>query len=309
MLHSKRISAPVLLALKEALSNIYWYKDDLRKFLTVCLSDSFIIGLLNWDSPKRDVAWDVVDRLNKNEQANQSTLLHMMLEVSNMTDFSHLARLDGGEQKEKKARQAVKALQQQIKGLDELLRDKTEIVARRQQYELEQKKIGGVHHALEELKKDYFDLVTSTKPQQRGFQFEKILRTLFDIYDLDPKASFKIVGEQIDGAFTFDNTDYLLEAKWQKDPVGIQDLDALQGKVSRKLENTLGVYTSINGYSDDGLSAFMHQRPHLFLLDGADLMAVLDQRIDLKLLLKRKRREASQSGNIYLKVSEILNDG
>jgi len=32
------------------------------------------------------------------------------------------------------------------------------------------------------------------------------------------KSSFKIAGEQIDGAFPFDNYDYLLEAKWQQKP-------------------------------------------------------------------------------------------
>lgn len=44
----------------------------------------------------------------------------------------------------------------------------------------------------------------------------------------------------------------------------------------------------------------------MFLMDGADLMAVLDQRIELPELLRRKRREASQTGNIYLRVQDIL---
>lgn len=41
-------------------------------------------------------------------------------------------------------------------------------------------------------------------------------------------------------------------------------------------------------------------------MDGADLMAVLEQRIALPDLLRRKKRAAVQTGNIYLKVSEIL---
>jgi hypothetical protein len=35
-------------------------------------------------------------------------------------------------------------------------------------------------------------------------------------------------------------------------------------------------------------------------------MAVLEGRIDLIVLLLRKRREAAQTGNIYLKIHEIL---
>jgi len=41
-------------------------------------------------------------------------------------------------------------------------------------------------------------------------------------------------------------------------------------------------------------------------MDGADLMAVLEERIDFVSLLLRKKRWASQTGKIYLPVHEIL---
>lgn len=303
---SKRISAAALMALREALSVVYWYKGDLEKFLKVCLHDSPLIMHLNWSGYKRDIVTELVERLCKNESANQEALLYLMIEVSRIADFSHLARLDGGDVKVKKAKEAVIALREQIKGLEELLRDKDVIAETRAQHLSSQKKLGGVLQALDSLKQEYFELIRETNTQQRGYRLEKILRGLFEIYDLDPRASFKIVGEQIDGAFTFDNTDYLLEAKWQKAPVDVGDLDRLQAKVSRKLENTLGLYVSVNGYSEDGLEAFKNNRPHLFLIDGADLMAVLENRIELPAILKRKKREASQTGNIYLKIGEII---
>jgi hypothetical protein len=37
-----------------------------------------------------------------------------------------------------------------------------------------------------------------------------------------------------------------------------------------------------------------------------DLMAVLEGRIDLVQLLLRKRRKAAETGNIYLRIHEIL---
>jgi hypothetical protein len=85
-----------------------------------------------------------------------------------------------------------------------------------------------------------------------GYRLEKLLRTLFELCDPDPRASFKIVGEQIDGAFTFEGTDYLFEGKWQQELVSAADLDILAGKVSRKLDNTLGLFLSVNGFSEDG---------------------------------------------------------
>jgi hypothetical protein len=44
----------------------------------------------------------------------------------------------------------------------------------------------------------------------------------------------------------------------------------------------------------------------MILMDGSDLMAVLEARIDLIQLLLRKRRHASQTGNIYLRIHELL---
>jgi hypothetical protein len=44
----------------------------------------------------------------------------------------------------------------------------------------------------------------------------------------------------------------------------------------------------------------------MILMDGSDMMAILEGRTDLIQLLLRKRREASQTGNIYLRIHEVL---
>jgi hypothetical protein len=44
----------------------------------------------------------------------------------------------------------------------------------------------------------------------------------------------------------------------------------------------------------------------MLLMDGSDLMAVLEGRIDLIELLYRKKRFAAQTGNIYLRIHEIM---
>lgn len=149
-------------------------------------------------------------------------------------------------------------------------------------------------------------MLSEDNPQKRGFRLETVLKELFQLFDLDPKASFRITGEQIDGAFSFEGTDYLLETKWQQEPVVAKDLDSLVGKLSRKLDNTLGLFLSINGYSEDAVKTHSSGRRLIILMDGSDLMAVLEGRIDLVQLLLRKRRKAAETGNIYLKIHEIL---
>jgi len=46
----------------------------------------------------------------------------------------------------------------------------------------------------------------------------------------------------------------------------------------------------------------------MILMDGSDLMAVLEGRIDLLQLLLRKRRYAAQTGNIFLGIHEIMKE-
>ena len=91
---------------------------------------------------------------------------------------------------------------------------------------------------------------------------------LFNLFDLDPKASFRNTGEQIDGAFSLEGTEYLLEGKWQTEPVGAADLDGFAAKVDRKLENTLGIFLSINGFSDTGVRAHASRKASILLMDG-----------------------------------------
>ena len=148
-------------------------------------------------------------------------------------------------------------------------------------------------------------LVMSQNPQGRGFELEKIMYDLFELFDLDPKASFRNTGEQIDGAFALDGTEYLFEAKWQQEFVSAAVLDAFASKVRRKLENTLGVFLSINGFSLDGVAAHSAGGAVILLMDGSDLMAVFEERIDFASLLLRKKRYAAQTGNIYLRFHEI----
>ena len=144
-----------------------------------------------------------------------------------------------------------------------------------------------------------------TLQAERGYELEKIFYDLFTLFDLDPKASFKNSGEQIDGAFNLEG-DFLLEGKRQKERVGVQELDAFASKVRRKLDNTLGLFFSMNGFSEDGIAAHSKDRPVLLLMTGEDLTAVLEGRIDFVSLLLRKRRHASLTGNILLRVTEMI---
>lgn len=306
----KKIISPIAInALSEALTNIYWYKGELRSFLTQTVSDTAILTQLNWEDYKRNIVSKLINFLAKHQDTYKNDLLRIMTEVCKMNDFSHLERLDDGKAKAKVAKQTVEALRNQMAGHKDLVDELKKQEERRKKAFEKTLKVKDVQQKLEEIKVDFFQLVSSSDPQARGFKLEKIIKELFALFDLDPKASFKIQGEQIDGGFTFESSDFLFEGKWQKELCSIQDLDAFSGKLSRKLDNTLGLFCSINGFSEDAVKAHSTGRRLMILMDGSDLMAVLEGRIDLLQLLLRKRRHASQTGNIYLKIHEIITGG
>jgi hypothetical protein len=302
----KKIAAGAINALKDALSSIYWYKSDLRSFLLAVISDNNLLSRINWDEYKINICGNLINYMQLHEETYQNDLLKLISEIAKIDNFSHLEKLDGGKEKAQNAKNAVKALRDISKTFLAQQKKQEDVEqVRRINYE-KQLQDQELKNRIDTIKGEFYTLLSTDDHQKRGFQLEKILKQLFEVFDLDPKASFRITGEQIDGAFTFDKTDYLFEAKWQKNSSSIEDLDAFSGKLSRKLENTLGLFLSINGFSEDAIKAHTMGRKLMILMDGSDLMAILEGRIDLIELLYRKKRFASQTGNIYLRIHEIM---
>lgn len=297
------------MALKEALCSVYWYKSDLRGFLQLCLSNPAVLNRFNWENYKRQIASDVVDFLVVNPDAHIGDLTKICYEICKLTDFSHLKQLDDGSQKAEKARSAVIQLKQLVEPHQDVKRGQDEIKKRQEQAAKKLRENAAVRQKLEAIKVRYMALVSSDNAQSRGFELEKIMYELFDLFDLDPKASFKNSGEQIDGAFSLEGTEYLFEAKWQKEFVNKADLAVFSDKVRTKLENTLGVFLSINGYSPDGVTAHQAGGAAIILMDGGDLMAVFEERIDVTSLILRKKRHAAQTGSIYLSYYQMVANG
>lgn len=303
---SHKIAPAAILSLREALTRIYWYKSDLRSFLTSCLKDPSLLGRLNWDSYKREIVTQLVSYMGQRQTQYQGELIQLMEAVCDVQDFSHLQLLEDGDVKVARAEQAVASLQTHVRPHQAMITEEREAEARRRAAYEQSLQRREVQDRLEKIKGDFFQIVGPSTPQRRGILLEHLLYDLFEVFDLDPKAAFRLQGEQIDGSFTFDNTDYVLEAKWQASPAEPADLDTFSGKIERKLENTLGLFLSVNGFTRNAIDLHSQNRPVMILMDGSDLMAVLEGRIDLLALLLRKRRHAAQTGKVFLAVHEIL---
>jgi len=162
-------------------------------------------------------------------------------------------------------------------------------------------------HELEELKRGFIGLHESVDRQKAGLQLEKVLNRLFALHGLSPREPFRVTGEQIDGSFELDHEVYILEAKWQQDPSPAADLYVFREKVEGKSKYTRGVFLSINGVGRDALEAITRgKQPNFFVIDGYDVMMLLEDNMDLTAFLRRRQRLLAEEGRVSVPFSALV---
>ncbi len=110
--------------------------------------------------------------------------------------------------------------------------------------------------------------------------------------------SFKIVGEQIDGAIKYDGHYYLIELKWVKEPCNQAQIASLYLKAEGKME-TRGIFISMNGFSSEILKSLPEKNTKVLLLNGTHFMNVIKGIYTFKQLLDYALAQASLKNNIY----------
>jgi len=147
--------------------------------------------------------------------------------------------------------------------------------------------------------------LSALAPQARGYAFEKFLKDLFDAYGLAAQDPFRLRGEQIDGSFQFGHETYLVEAKWQGQPMGVAELHTFHGKIEQKAAWTRGLFVSNSGFTDEGLAAFGRGK-RVICVDGYDLYETLNREIPFNHVLEHKIRRAAETGSPFARVRDLF---
>jgi hypothetical protein len=147
--------------------------------------------------------------------------------------------------------------------------------------------------------------MTGRPPHERGYQFEKFLKKLFDAFGLEAESPFRVTGEQIDGSFVLDGQTYLVEAKWHNEPTGVAELHSFHGKLEQRAHWSRGLFVSYTGFTEQGLSAFGRARK-VICMDGRDLSDSFQRRIPLPDVIRRKARKAVEQGVVLARVSDLF---
>lgn len=152
-----------------------------------------------------------------------------------------------------------------------------------------------------------FEAVRARPASKRGFAFERFLSSLFDVWGLAPRGSFRLTGEQIDGSFQVRGEIYLLEAKWQDPLVGNGPLLEFSAKVGGKAQWARGLFVSYSGFTRDGLEAFCRGRQtNIVCMDGFDLYGILSGKLDLVVVIDRKVRRAAETNQAFISVRDLF---
>jgi hypothetical protein len=115
--------------------------------------------------------------------------------------------------------------------------------------------------------------------------------------------------EQIDGAFKLEGWHYIVECRWREKLADTRQLDGLLGQVGRSGKQTMGLFLSINGWSDN-VPGLLKQNPDkcIFLMDGYDLRCVLALEADLRELLLAKLARLNLESEPFLGVRALLDE-
>ena len=145
--------------------------------------------------------------------------------------------------------------------------------------------------------------------QKRGYLLQDLLNRLFDAFEIPVHKSFvrNEGAEQIDGAFQIDGWHYLTECRWRRKPSNTRDLDGLTGQISRSGRQTMGLFLSINGWSEN-VPRLLKQNTQkaIILIQGYDLRAILSEEVDLREYILASVTNLNLNAEPYLGVREYL---
>jgi hypothetical protein len=147
------------------------------------------------------------------------------------------------------------------------------------------------------------------EPHQRGYFLQDLLNRTFDVHGIAVTRSFQrnSGGEQIDGAFEMDGWHYIVECRWRAKLANIRELDGLYGQVERSGRQTMGLFLSVNGWSEN-VVPLMKQNPNksIVLMEGFDLRTVLEQVVELRKLLQAEVRVLNLEAEPFFSIVQHL---
>ena len=299
--------AHIITLLEEALTEGFLYHSGLDLFIQRAgiSSDSLKVArdraeernrqsVRNFDrAPKRLVVQEILSALGHGTEEEDRLLASLVTAICKtpLPDASD------------KARAAIESLRShQISEQQEAKARRDEQRAKEQEQERSLEKARAAKAAArDQFYATFLKLLSHENPQERGLKLEKFLNEYLSFEEMNPRGSFKLIGEQIDGSFSWVGRTHLVEAKWVKEPVGGAEFSSLVYKIDGKTADTRGLFISINGYSTEAIRGLKSKGNLRFIcIDGTHLMRCLTSDLSFSRLMETLWRHADETGEAYL---------
>ncbi|WP_299990086.1 restriction endonuclease [uncultured Pontibacter sp.] len=304
------IPKEVLDALRECILNIFWPKNDVLDFLKSCGSPTVILNKLHsqkHELTRKEIINIAFSQLCQNHDNGIGPIRRMIHELKSWSTFNSIHFEVGGNLDVKKAQHAISHLRKLQESKDSQLREaekERHKIQQATQRELKAETLKNKFFLLYKGKDEYEKEINF---QKRGYLFEALLKDLAVLEGLTTTESFSfnILGEQIDGAIKYDGEHYIIEAKWQEKVVASNALYQFAHKIEGKMYGR-GIFISINGFSPESVNALTKGKSlKSILVDGADLILVVEGLYTFSEMLDRKIKAAQTMGNIYVSVYDL----
>ncbi|MCL5024781.1 MAG: restriction endonuclease [Nitrospirae bacterium] len=283
--------------IKTGISHLYWFKEDLRKaWLRSGVAPGLCNSIFSRTGPdskkltKRELMNSLYIELrgsdiNRRLEVSRN-FVRILTEHNNFVPQDEKHRVEIAERCALKLREII-AQQQKEAEYRDLIRNKVQR-AKKEDY----------HSQLLPLRAHFYETVKMDK-QKRGYELEKIFSKLMTISGIPVEESFKIVGEQMDGAIKYDGHYYIVELKWIEKKADQKNVASLYMKVEGKME-AKGIFIAMNGFTNELLSSLPKGKNlKVLLLDGIHLTNVISGIYTFQELLEHAISHACLRGEIY----------
>lgn len=190
-------------------------------------------------------------------------------------------------------------------------REQTEAEQRAQHVRRQQAALAARAEKMAELRSTFESLTRAGEdPWARGYSLQDVLAELFELHEIAYRPPYRTPTEEIDGHFGFKGFDYLVEARWRRDPPTAADLGGFKSKVDRKVQSTRGLFVSVAGFRQEVVLQFTQgATSNILLMDGQDLALILEGHVSLTDALDLKIQKAAQEGIIYFPLAARFTSG
>jgi hypothetical protein len=113
----------------------------------------------------------------------------------------------------------------------------------------------------------------------------------------------------VNGGFTLEGWHYLVECRWRQKLADIRELDGFSGQVVRSGKQAMGLFLSINGWSEHVPKMLkQNSEKSVILMDGYDLRCVLSGQINLKDFIREKVAKLTFQTEPYYGAKQYLQE-